>query len=87
MGSKGGLRRGGVGIAFVFADNLKEGYRYKSAGAGSWVAGFVPLVVVLVADNVKEVSFLKTELCLACRYVSLDRSNNLIASHFSALLP
>ena len=44
-------------IAFVLADNLEEGNGHEAAGTGDErVAGLVPVVVVLTADDVKEVA-------------------------------
>jgi hypothetical protein len=44
-------------ITLGAAESLKEGDRDKAARVGkSWVAGLVPVLVVLASDNVEEVS-------------------------------
>lgn len=81
----GVLRRGGglasVGLCTISlgsAKGLEEGYRHETSGVRkSWVACFVPVVIVFATDNVEKIASRKAEFLAGTGLVIVKGSNNL----------
>lgn len=81
LGGGGWSDAGALGLGAVSlgsAQGLEEGDGHQAAGVGQgWVACFVPVGVVLAADNVKEVASGEAQLLRGASCVVVERSNDL----------
>ena len=65
-------------VPLCATESLEKSYRYETTCIGqSWVAGFVPISVVLAPDNVEEVASRKAELLALLCLVIVQRTDDL----------
>jgi len=65
-------------ISLGSAQGLEEGDRHKTSSVRkSWVACFVPVIIVFPADNVEKVASRKAEFLAGSSLVIVKRSNDL----------
>jgi hypothetical protein len=79
LGRGGGLTTVGLcTISLGSAKGLEEGHGHETSGVRkSWIACFVPVLIVFSADNVEKVTSRKAEFLAGTGLVIVKGSNNL----------